>query len=274
AFKHAGAGVQVVFSGSTSSEREAVVESVVAEQRKANGGGEGPILVPPYDHPDIILGQGTTGFEMEAQYRELRGEGERFDAVLTPLGGAGLLGGVATWFRHTSNTTHNSSHVPDRREVKRQETLVFGCEPSFQGCNDAEMDLAASPPKRVEHVKSLTIADGLRTPVGILNWKIVSDKGKVAGVFSVSEEEIKMALRLLLERCKVFVEPSAAVPVAVVLFNREFRELVARKQAREEKEMGQRRAWDVGIVLSGGNATVESIGKLFCPALEGGVGRR
>jgi len=260
-------GVTVVFSGSTAPEREAVVNEVIEKRRKETG-GEGPILVPPYDHVDILLGQGTAGYEAEEQLRAMKRSGkicsgaaesgngaadggraseakERFDAVLTPLGGGGLLGGTATWY----SRTHGSG----------QKTLVFGCEPNFEGANDGERGLAAEPPKRIEHVKTLTIADGLRTPVGMIPWSVVSDKERVEGVFSVSEDEIKMALKLMMERVKVVIEPSSAVPVAVILFNQRFRQLVAKKQ----KEEGAGRPWDVGVIISGGNTTVEGLSKLF-----------
>ncbi|KAL4866758.1 hypothetical protein BDV12DRAFT_130423 [Aspergillus spectabilis] len=226
---------EVIFSGSTSVEREAVV----AEVQKRTGA----ILIPPYDDYDIICGQGTTGLEMHGQYLELVKEksavsvhgdkAEGLDAVITPIGGGGLNSGVATFFSDKS-------------------TKVFGAEPSFEGADDCRRGLAAG--KRVESVKTLTIADGLRTPVGLLNWQIISDKGKVAGVFSATEEQIKAALRLVLERMKVVVEPSAVVGLAVCLYNEEFRRLV-----EEEAPEG----WDVGIVFSGGNTTVEAIGKLF-----------
>lgn len=260
-------GVTVVFSGSTAPEREAVVNEVIEKRRKETG-GEGPVLVPPYDHVDILLGQGTAGYEAEEQLGAMKrsdricsgaaegGHGaadggregeveERFDAVLTPLGGGGLLGGTATWYSRT--------HGSDKK------ILVFGCEPSFEGANDGERGLAAEPPKRIEHVKTLTIADGLRTPVGMIPWSVVSDKEKVEGVFSVSEDEIKMALKLMMERVKVVIEPSSAVPVAVILFNQRFRQLVAKKQ----KEEGAGRPWDVGVIISGGNTTVEGLSKLF-----------
>jgi threonine dehydratase len=90
----------------------------------------------------------------------------------------------------------------------------------------------------------------------------VSDKKKVEGVYAVSEEEIKMAMRLVLERMKVVVEPSAAVPLAVVLFDREFRAMVVEKQL-EEREEGRDGSWNVGVVFSGGNTTVKAISKLF-----------
>lgn len=234
-------GSTVVFSGSTSDEREAAVAKVQKET--------GAILIPPYDHPDIILGQGTTGLELEEQVKELihgdptlsvhpsRSEkdgGATLDAVLTPIGGGGLHSGVATFFS-------------ERR------TCVFGAEPSFQGGDDCRRGLAAG--SRIPTVKTLTIADGLRTPVGEIPWTVISDKNKVRGVFSVNEEQIKSAMRLVLERMKVFVEPSAVVALAVCLYDEEFRQIV-------EKEGGEK-GWDVGVVFSGGNTTVEAIASLF-----------
>ncbi|KAF7117339.1 hypothetical protein CNMCM5793_006088 [Aspergillus hiratsukae] len=229
-------GAEVIFSGSTSTEREAVVAEI---QAKTDA-----ILVPPYDHFDIICGQGTSALEMEEQYRALVADkphlsvhasgAQALDAVITPVGGGGLNAGVATFF----------SGKPTR---------VFGAEPSFEGADDCCRGLEAG--QRVEAVKTLTIADGLRTPVGVLNWEVISDRSKVAGVFAVTEDQIKAAMRLVLERMKVVVEPSAVVGLAVCLFNEEFRRLV-------EKEAGPD-GWDMGIVFSGGNTTVEAIGKLF-----------
>ena len=254
-----GYGAEVIFSGSTSQEREAVVEDVI--QRT------GAVLVPPYDHPNILLGQGTMALELEQQVRELVDADEslsihskrrhaiygqsngvsstqthkapeyrlgHLDAVITPLGGGGMLSGVATALSGTA-------------------TLVFGAEPSFEGADDGRRGLAAN--KRITSVKTLTIADGLRTPVGELTWTVISDKSKVRGVFAVSEEQILKAMRLVLERMKVFVEPSAVVGLAVCLYDEEFRHLV-------EQEGGDE-GWDIGVVLSGGNTTVEAISKMF-----------
>lgn len=233
----------VIFSGSTSTEREAVTATIIKEK--------GAILVPPYDHPDIILGQGTAALELEEQFHEQQDPASseaskrNLDAVLTPLGGGGLLGGTATWF----------SDKPG--------TLVFGTEPSFEGADDGRRGILQG--KRIEHVKTLTIADGLRTPVGVTNWSIISDKNKVEAIYSVGEDEIKNAMRLVFERVKVVIEPSSAVPLAVVLFNRGFRDLVASRQLGSEKGF-----WDVGIVFSGGNTTMKAISRLFA---EDGIGK-
>lgn len=255
-----GYGAEVIFSGSTSQEREAVVEDVIKRT--------GAVLVPPYDHPNIILGQGTMALELEEQVRELTREdpslsvhrqqtatlkgnahrnGERnvdsmssgdearhLDAVIAPLGGGGMLSGVATALSGTG-------------------TAVFGAEPSFEGADDGRRGLAAN--ERITTVKTLTIADGLRTPVGELTWTVISDKSKVRGVFAASEDQILSAMKLVLERMKVFVEPSAVVGLAVCLYDEEFRHMV--------EKAGGEEGWDIGIILSGGNTTVEAITKMF-----------
>ncbi|THY40890.1 tryptophan synthase beta subunit-like PLP-dependent enzyme [Aureobasidium pullulans] len=224
-----GYGANVIFSGSTSDEREAVVADVIRDT--------GAILVPPYDHPNIMLGQGTLALELEEQAKDFDARG--LDAVVAPCGGGGMLSGVATALHGTG-------------------IRVFGSEPSFEGADDAKRGVESG--ERVEKVKTLTIADGLRTPLGKIPWTIISDPEKVKGMYSVSEEQIKAAMRLLLERAKVFVEPSAAVPLAVILYDEDFRNMV-------EKEGGEQ-GWNIGVVLSGGNTTVEAIAKLFQPASE------
>lgn len=217
-------GAETIFSGSTSVEREAVVAEVQAKT--------GAILVPPYDDFNIICGQGTTAMELEAQFAE-RGAGA-LDAVITPIGGGGLNAGVATYFSD-------------------KQTRVFGAEPSFEDADDCRRGLDAG--QRVEKVSTLTIADGLRTPVGLLNWEVISDKRKVEGVFAVTEGQIKAAMRLVLERMKVVVEPSAVVGLAACLFDENLR--------RRVEQEGDEDGWDVAIVFSGGNTTVEAIGNLF-----------
>lgn len=233
-----GYGANVVFSGSTSVEREAVAARVMAET--------GATMVPPYDHPDIVLGQGTMGLEFQDQVAELmmaadgggnNGEEKKkggLDAIITPCGGGGMLSGVALSCEGTG-------------------IRVFGSEPSFQGADDCRRGLAAG--KRVESVSTLTIADGLRTPVGAIPWGIIHDRKLVGAVYAVTEAQIAAALRLVLERMKVVVEPSSAVPLAVVLFNEEFRAMVEREAGAE--------GWDVGVVFSGGNVGLDKLGTLF-----------
>ncbi|UZP38456.1 hypothetical protein NXS19_006272 [Fusarium pseudograminearum] len=212
-----GYGANVIFS--TLTDRLAVAEQVVAET--------GARLVPPYDHPDIILGQGTMGLELQQQVKGLNG-------IMTPCSGGGMLSGVALSCENTG--------------IK-----VFGAEPSFQGADDAKRGMEQG--ERITYVDSMSIADGLRSYLGVYPWSILYERKLVHGMYSVSEDEIKAAMKLILERMKLFVEPSAAVPLAVVLFNEDFRSMVE-KEAKGD-------VWDLGIVLSGGNTTTDGITKLF-----------
>ncbi|KAI1402988.1 tryptophan synthase beta subunit-like PLP-dependent enzyme [Hypoxylon fuscum] len=238
-----GYGANVVFSGSTSVEREAVTAKVVDET--------GARLVPPYDHPDIVLGQGTLGLEFQEQVEALmaeedekekqsgRGGGKTrekkgLDAILAPCGGGGMLSGVALSCEGTG-------------------IRVFGTEPSFQGADDAKRGYESGV--RVESVSTLTVADGLRTPVGKVPWSVIYERRLVSGFYSVGEDDIKRALRLAYERLKVVIEPSSAVPLAVALYNEDFRAMVEREAGGE--------GWDLGIVFSGGNVSLEALGKLF-----------
>lgn len=231
-----GYGANVVFSGSTSKEREAVADKVIQET--------GARFVPPFDHPDIMLGQGTLGLEFQGQVEQLQaaarpnGATKRprpgLDAIIAPCGGGGMLSGVALSCEGTSIT-------------------VFGAEPEYQGADDGKRGFEAG--KRIESVKTLTIADGLRTQIGALPWSVIYERRLVRQMYNVTEDEIVAALRLVLERMKVVVEPSAVVPLAVVLFNEDFRRLV-------EQEAGEA-GWDVGVVFSGGNVALEQLGRLF-----------
>lgn len=228
-----GYGAKVIFSGSTSTEREAKIEEVIKET--------GATLVPPYDHPDIMLGQGTLGIELQEQAEKLISESGRankgLNAIIVPCGGGGMLSGTALSCEGTG-------------------IFVFGAEPEFEGADDCKRGIEQG--KRIETVKTLTTADGLRTPVGKYPWGVIYERKLVRQMFSVTEEQIKKALRLVLERMKVVVEPSAVVGLATALFNEDFRRIV-------EKE-GEEEGWDLGIVFSGGNVSVEALGKFFAPS--------
>lgn len=239
-----GYGGKVVFSGLTSEQREEVMRKVQEET--------GAILIHPYDHPDTIIGQGTAGLELDTQVNKLvsenpelsvreteDGKGCGLDAVITPVGGGGLNSGTATVF---------ADPRADGRKIH-----VFGAEPSFQGADDARRGLKAGV--RIPEVKSLTIADGLRVPIGEIAFSILSDPAKSRGVFSVTEEQIKSAMRLVVERMKIVIEPSAAVPLAVCLYNEEFRRIV-------EQEGGEA-GWNIGVIFSGGNTTIDAMSGLF-----------
>ncbi|KAL5435187.1 hypothetical protein PMIN07_002687 [Paraphaeosphaeria minitans] len=241
-------GAMIHFSGSTSQEREAVVADVIKDT--------GATLVPPYDHPHIILGQGTMALELTEQASSLIASDSGLsvkdgktglDAVVVPCGGGGMLAGNAVALHGTG-------------------VRAFGAEPSFEGGDDARRGVAAG--ERITAVKTLTIADGLRTPLGETNWKIVADPAYVHSLYSVTEDNIRDAMRLVLERMKCLVEPSAVVALATILYNEDFRRVV-------EKEAGEE-GWNIGVIFSGGNTTIEAITKIFAPEGKGkgGKGKR
>jgi threonine dehydratase len=176
----------------------------------------GLTLVPPYDDPAVIAGQGTTALELLEEVPEL-------DALVVPVSGGGLIAGCATAARALS---------PRIR--------VFGVEPAE--ANDTQLSLAAG--ERVTIPLPSTIADGLRVPTpGRLTFPIV--RRLVEAVVTVSETEIREALRFLLLRMKLAVEPSGAVGVAALLAGR--------------IPAGPR----VGVVVSGGNIDPALLAELW-----------
>ena len=175
----------------------------------------GATLVPPFDHPLIMAGQGTAAME-------LLEETGRLDALITPVGGGGLLAGCATIARQM--------HPAIR---------IFGAEP--EGANDTFLSLTAGQRVTVPHPE--TIADGLRAPCpGELTFPVLLRL--VERVVLVSDAEIRAAVKFLLLRLKILVEPSGAAAAAAVLFR------------KLPKDIGA-----VGVVLSGGNVDFEELAK-------------
>ena len=174
----------------------------------------GAAYVPPYDHPQIVAGQATATLELLAQVDGL-------EAVVAPVGGGGLASGACL--------VAAASEPPLR---------VFAAEPL--GADDAARSLAAG--RLIPQTGPKTIADGLLTSLGQVTWAILS-RG-LERVVTVTEEEIVAAMRLVWERMKLVVEPSAAVAVAAVL-SEEFRGL---------EGLGR-----VGVILSGGNVDLDRL---------------
>jgi threonine dehydratase/serine racemase len=181
-----GYGAHVIECEPTLDARE---ETAAAVQRETHA-----TLVPPYDHPDIIAGQGTVALEVLEQVPNL-------DAIVAPIGGGGLVSGICV-AGHGVN--------PKLR--------VFDDEPD--GADDAF--ISNQLVRFVQQQCTKTIADGLLTSLGELTWPIVRDQ--VERVILVTEEQIRRAMLLLWERAKLLVEPSAAVALAAVL-TAEFRAL-------------------------------------------------
>lgn len=162
--------------------RQATAAAVLAET--------GGVLLPPYDHPDIIAGQGTAALELLDQVADL-------DAIVAPVGGGGLISGLCV-----------------AAKAVRPSIRVFAAEPA--GADDAARSKAAGA--LLPQTGPNTIADGLLTSLGELTWPLVRDK--VEAVITVGEDEIVRAMRLSWERAKLLIEPSSAVAVAVALSDR------------------------------------------------------
>jgi threonine dehydratase len=216
-----GYGAKVFLSGCRPEDREAMAIEI---QKRT-----GAVLIPPSDHPNIVLGQGTAILELIQQVEEL-GEG-KLDAVIMPSGGGGLLAGAAV-------------------VCKGSAVKVFGSEPQRGG---ADLARGIKEGKRIEVVNSSTIADGLRVPVGRSNWELLSRTVYVEKVYTVTEQQIRDAMRLVIEKMKMIIEPSAAVPLAAILYNEEFRLRIARDGTLRK----------IGVVLTGGNTTVSTISDIF-----------
>ena len=202
-------------------------------QKEAEVSGEERVvkLIPPYDHEDIIAGQGTAILELISQVDQLV-PNTTLDVVITPVGGGGLLSGTSIAAKSLSPST-----------------LVFGAEPT--GAADAHRSYTAR--RFHPSIEPRTIADGLLTSLGTLTFPIILQH--VDGIYTVTDEQIVHAMKLIWERMKIVVEPSAAVGLAVVLSSVEFRERV--------KMLGKEGVVNVGLVLSGGNIDLERVGVIF-----------
>ncbi len=200
-----GYGARVVLCGTTSEDRRVRGEELAQEM--------GALVIPPFDHPDIIAGQGTVAVEI------LEDE-PTVDAILVPVGGGGLLAGIAIAARTLSPRVR-----------------VYGVEPDTADSMLRSVD-AGEP---VTIPASTSIADGLRA-VRPGDLTFAAARAHVAAIWRVSDDEIRAAQRAILERAKLLVEPSGAAAAAA---------LVPHRTDLEGKV--------VAIVLSGGNAATEEI---------------
>lgn len=199
-----GYGADIIHCEPTLHSREHTLREVV--QRT------GAAFIHPYNDYNVICGQGTCAYE-------LLDEIEGLDAVVAPVGGGGLISGTAL-AAHWRNPS----------------TLIYGAEPA--GADDAQRSLEAG--RIIPSKDPDTIADGLLTSLGDKTFAVIREH--VTAILTVSDEEIKNAMRLIWERMKLVVEPSAAVPLAAVLRNAK---LFSGK--------------NTGIILSGGNVDVRKI---------------
>lgn len=215
-----GYGASVRLCEPTKLGREKTAEEVLGEIPRA-------VFVHPSNDPNVICGQGTVGLEFVEQVKAL--SGANLDAVIVPVGGGGLISGVATAVK---------ALCPGIR--------VIGAEPE-------EADDAYRSKKSGElcfhqgEKEPTTIADGLRSFLGSNTWPIVRDS--VDEIVTVSEAQIKHWMRIVYERMKLVIEPSAAVGVAALMSPR-VRSLPS--------SMAK-----VGVVLCGGNVDMDKLQDLL-----------
>jgi threonine dehydratase len=201
-------GAEIVIYDRFRQDRAAIAARIAKES--------GATVVPPFDHPWIIAGQGTTALELLEEIPDL-------DTLVVPVGGGGLMSGCSI-----------------AAKALRPAIRILGVEP--ETANDTFRSLAAG--RRIEIPAPETIADGLRVPCpGALTFPIM--QRNVERIVLVSEEEIRAAVKYLLLRTKILVEPSGAASAAAVLF-RKLPEGCGR----------------VGVVLSGGNVDFELLARL------------
>lgn len=201
-----GYGAEVVFYDRMTESREAIAARLAGER--------GAVIAPAYDDRDIIAGQGTAGLELALQAQAL---GAELDLVVGPVGGGGLMAGVALAVQTLSPRTR-----------------IVGVEPELY--DDARRSLesgrreAAAPTVR-------TLCDSLETPsTGELTFPIL--KERLSGIATVSDAEVAAAVRLAFSTLKLVVEPGGAAGLAALLAG---------------KVAEARPGACVGLVLSGGN---------------------
>ena len=199
-----GYGAHITFCTPTLAAREGTLDEVVAET--------GAAFIHPYNDERIIAGQATAAHELLADIPDL-------DVIMTPVGGGGLLSGTAL-------AAHYHASAP----------AVIAAEPA--GADDAKRSFEAG--HIIPSVDPRTIADGLLTSLGDKTFAIIHRH--VHDIVTVSDEAIIEAMRLVWERMKLVIEPSAAVPLAALLDHR--------------IDLSGRR---VGIIFSGGNVDMDRL---------------
>lgn len=204
-----GYGAEVVFYDRATGDREAIARELCER--------EGAVLLPPYDDVDVIAGQGTAALELLEEVGNL-------DTLLVCVGGGGLLSGSAI----------AAKGVDPKIEV-------YGVEP--QAGNDFERSLAAGQRIKIDVPK--TIADGMQTQSpGEITFPLAQRYAK--GIVTVSDDELKAAMRFAFERMKIVIEPSGAASLAALMFSK--------------VDVRDRR---VGIIVSGGNADPKLFGEII-----------
>jgi len=209
-------GAEIVIYDRLTENREQIAEDIAAR--------DGRVVVPSYDDPFIIAGQGTTGLEIAQS-------GHDFDALVTCIGGGGLCAGISL-----------------AMNVLLPKTKIYAAEPEFY--NDHQQSLTAG--KRTPFGEAPpTLCDALMTPIpGELTWQINSKS--LSGVFGVSDRDCLMAMAVAKKELGVELEPGGAVAMASVLTGKLSESLSESLSENLSGKMPQKNA-KIVVILSGGN---------------------
>eukprot|EP01069_Polyplicarium_translucidae_P001181 Polyplicarium_translucidae@DN1560_c0_g1_i1.p1 len=189
------------------------------------------ILIPSYNHEDVIAGQGTVGLEIAEDFPDC-------EAAIVSIGGGGLIAGVATAAKGLMPSIEIYGAEPHAADDAYRSKLVSNCSRTL--CRESgQLVTNAGVPD--------TIADGLRTNLGSLTWPVVRDR--VDEIFLSTEAETARALQFFVERTKMLIEPSAAVAVSALMSNAEL--LVRTRGLRK-----------ICVVLCGGNADLSRMSEV------------
>ena len=199
-----GYGGTIVECEPATTSREAVFAEVVAKT--------GADFVHPYNDPRVIAGQATCSLELIDQVKDL-------DCVVAPIGGGGMISGTCLTVSHLAPSIE-----------------IYAAEP--KQADDAYRSFKAG--HIIADDAPVTVADGLKVPLKDLTWHFVSNH--VTDILTASEQEIIDAMKLTWQRMKMVIEPSCAVPLAVILKNPDL--------FRGKK---------VGVIITGGNVDLDKL---------------
>ena len=199
-----GYGGTIVECEPATTSREAVFAEVVAKT--------GADFVHPYNDPRVIAGQATCSLELIDQVKDL-------DCVVAPIGGGGMISGTCLTVSHLAPSIE-----------------IFAAEP--KQADDAYRSFKAG--HIIADDAPVTVADGLKVPLKNLTWHFVSNH--VTDILTASEQEIIDAMKLTWQRMKMVIEPSCAVPLAVILKN-------------PDLFHGKK----VGVIITGGNVDLDKL---------------
>jgi threonine dehydratase len=223
--------------------RERVSKVVLAVEEMHIDGQKAPVIMhtapvpfPLHHHAEVIHGQGTIALQLEQEMAStflqeasvLNSKAPQFDAVISDIGNGCTLSGICMAF-------------------SGERTQVFGAAPS-SGFWEHAASLKSPDTSASDHAKSDYWQD-VEIPMGAVPWSVFTSSGSLAGVFDVDDKAMEAASLEVFEHSGLDIRPDEAAPLAVVLYNKDFRRIVTRRSRGG-------RGWNIGIVLQPRKSTL------------------